>query len=250
MSQIEALESHINEHKQAEATISKGFSEVSNDIDDCLSHVLDDSQENWMEMEYLVGKQDMLVAEIQGKIDSASDFDKSVLETDLKALRNLFSKSERKVLVQKNEINTAKRNVKNLKAKVADLSKKVLSMSGLEIREKRLLRERTKLKEKFEEVKNKYENQRIVARKLENQLKTSFRAEEVQAIRDELKRSEDELKRVNTEKTFIEQHFISLEKDTSTNDDLIDRLDRACREIELLENTVMDMDKESKKNDD
>ncbi len=246
LAQIDALEAQINEHKEAESVISKGFNEVTGDMDQCLSQVVEDSEENWMQMEYLLGKQDTIVNDLQEKLDSPFELDKKYLEKELKNLKKSFEKSQRKILVQKNELKTAKRNIKTLKEKLANLSKKVLSMSGLEIREKRLLRDKMKLKEKFDEVKRKYESKLMSNKKLEMDLKTSFRAEEVQAIKDELKTSEEALSRAISEKQFLEQEYLSLDRNTLSQEDLATKLERATREIELLENTVVDMDKEAK----
>jgi len=49
LAQISALEAQIKEHTQAEAVISSGFDEISKDIDQGLSHAVDESQENWMQ---------------------------------------------------------------------------------------------------------------------------------------------------------------------------------------------------------
>jgi len=247
LEQINALESQINEHVEAETVISKGFEEVSDDIDHCLSHVLDDSEENWMQMEYLLGKQDSIVSDLQEKLDSPLELDTKYLQKELKTLKKSLEKSQRKTLVQQNELKTAKRNIKTLKEKVSKLSRRVLSMGGLEIREKRLLRDKAKLKDKFDEVKSKYETKLLSNKKLELELRTSFRAEEVQAIKDELKTSEEALGRALTEKQFLEQEYLSLDKTNLSQEELAVKLERAVREIELLENTVVDMDKEAKK---
>mgnify|MGYP000226268916 FL=1 len=247
LEQINALESQINEHVEAETVISKGFEEVSGDIDQCLSHVLDDSEENWMQMEYLLDKQDTIVSDLQEKLDSPLELDTKYLQKELKTLKKSLEKSQRKTLVQQNELKTAKRNIKTLKEKVSKLSRRVLSMGGLEIREKRLLRDKAKLKDKFDEVKSKYETKLLSNKKLELELRTSFRAEEVQAIKDELKSSEEALGRALSEKQFLEQEYLSLDKTNLSQEELAVKLERAVREIELLENTVVDMDRETKK---
>jgi len=247
LEQINALESQINEHVEAETVISKGFEEVSGDIDQCLSHVLDDSEENWMQMEYLLDKQDTIVSDLQEKLDSPLELDTKYLQKELKTLKKSLEKSQRKTLVQQNELKTAKRNINTLKEKVSKLSRRVLSMSGLEIREKRLLRDKAKLKDKFDDVKSKYETKLLSNKNLELELRTSFRAEEVQAIKDELKSSEEALGRALTEKQFLEQEYLSLDKTNLSQEALAVKLERAVREIELLENTVVDMDKEAKK---
>ncbi len=198
-------------------------------------------------MEYMLKKQDALVEDLQAKLDSPFELDKPYLEKELKTLKKSLENSQRKTQNQKNELTTAKRNLKSLREKVRDLSKKVLSMSSLEIREKRLLRDKMKLKEKFDEVKSKYENKLISNKKLELELRTSFRAEEVQAIKDELKTSEEALARAMSEKQFIEQEYLSLDKNSLSHQELTMELERATREIKLLESTVVDMDREAQK---
>jgi len=186
-----------------------------------------------------------LVDGLQAKLDASSELDKPYIEEELKALKKSLDESKHKVLVQKNELKTTKRYLKDLKEKVRNLSKKVLSMSGLEIREKRLLRDKMKLKEKFDEVKSKYENKLLSNKKLELELRTSFRAEEVQAIKDELKVSEEALVRAMNEKQFIEQEYLSLDKNSLSQQEFKVELERAKREIKLLEATVLEMDKEA-----
>ncbi len=245
--QIGALEAQIKEHTQAESVISSGFDEISKDIDQGLSQSIDENLESWMEMEYMLKKQDALVEDLQAKLDSPFELDKPYLEKELKTLKKSLEKSQRTTLIQKNEITTAKRNLKSLREKVRDLSKKVLSMSSLEIREKRLLRDKVKLKEKFDEVKSKYESKLVSNKKLELELRTSFRAEEVQAIKDELKTSEEALSRAMSEKQFIEQEYLSLDKNSLSHQELTMELERATREIKLLESAVVDMDREAQK---
>ena len=247
LAQIGALEAQIKEHTQAESVISSGFDEISKDIDQGLSQSIDENLESWMEMEYMLKKQDALVEDLQAKLDSPFELDKPYLEKELKTLKKSLEKSQRTTLIQKNEITTAKRNLKSLREKVRDLSKKVLSMSSLEIREKRLLRDKVKLKEKFDEVKSKYESKLVSNKKLELELRTSFRAEEVQAIKDELKTSEEALSRAMSEKQFIEQEYLSLDKNSLSHQELTMELERATREIKLLESAVVDMDREAQK---
>jgi hypothetical protein len=246
LAQIDALEAQIKEHTQAEAEISGGFDEISKGIDQGISHAVDESQENWMQMERLLKDQDALVEGLQEKLNSSSELDKPYIEAELNALKKSLGESKHKVMTQKNELKTTKRNLKDLKEKVRNLSKKVLSMSGLEIREKRLLREKIKLKEKFDEIKSKYESKILSNKKMELELRTSFRAEEVQAIKDELKTSEEALLRAMSEKKFLEEEYLSLDENSLTQQELQMELERATREITLLESTVIDMDEESK----
>jgi hypothetical protein len=246
LAQIDALEAQIKEHRQAEAEISGGFDEIAKGIDQGISHAVDKSQENWMQMERLLTDQDALVEGLQEKLNSSSELDKPYIEAELNALKKSLDESKHKVVTQKNELKTTKRNLKDLKEKVRNLSKKVLSMSGLEIREKRLLREKIKLKEKFDEIKSKYEGKILSNKKMELELRTSFRAEEVQAIKDELKTSEEALLRAMSENKFLEEEYLSLDENSLTQQELKMELERATREITLLESTVIDMDEESK----
>ncbi len=246
LAQISALESQVKEHTQAEAAISNGFSELSKDIDQDISFALDESEEGLMQMEYLLDKQDTLVGDLQSKLDSSTELDKPLLEKELKALKKSLKDSRYKVLTQKDELTITKVKLKNLKEKVRNLSKKVLSMSGLEIREKRLLRDKMKLKKRFEDVKNKYESKIVSNKKLEQQLRTSFRAEEVQAIKDELKISKEALGRAISEKKFLEEEYLSLDENALSQQELKNQLDRATREIKQLESTVVDMDREAR----
>ena len=80
-----------------------------------------------------------------------------------------------------------------------------------------------------------------MARNLEDELKTSFRAGEVQAMKEELKDSEETLKRTMIEKAFIEQHFLELANNSDPVE--LDReLKRVKREMRQLEKGILDND--------
>jgi len=127
------------------------------------------------------------------------------------------------------------------------LSQRVLSMGGLEVSEGRLRKDKQRLMKRVDELKEKYEDQRLISKNLEQELKTSFRANEVQAMRDELKEAESQLTRMASEKKFIEQHFLELSEQGNPQA-LKEELERAKREIQLLEQTVLEMDVTDQKN--
>jgi ribosomal protein S20 len=92
---------------------------------------------------------------------------------------------------------------------------------------------------RIDEIKVKYNNQKILVRNLRNKLKTSFKASEVEVMKYDLKNTEEELKRTIIERSFIEQHFLEL----VNNDDpeeLNRELKRVHREIKQLEKSILD----------
>ncbi len=241
--QIEALEAHTGEHKMAYLAATKGFESIEKDIESHLDQVLAGSENDFSDMEALLDQQDKVVSELR---DGAEQWANKNIIKELDTLTRLLEESKKKITSQKTELAAQKVKTKELKVKVRELSKKAASIEGLEIREKRLIRDKNRIIAKFNEIKDKYEGQRAIARKLEKELKTSFRAEEVKAMRGELKDNEDALKRALAEKNFIEQHFLELDENSEEEALLLSRLERAKREIEMLEKTVLDMDKESK----
>ncbi len=240
--QVEALEAHTGEHKMAYLAASKGFESIEEDLDAHLNQVLTGNEDNWGDMEELLDQQDRVVAELRNGADQWAN--KNILK-ELDVLTKLLEESKKKVTSQKVELAGHKIKTKELKVKIRELSKKALSIKDLEARESRLIRDKKRIVAKFNEIKDKYEGQRTINRNLEKELKTSFRAEEVKAMRGELRDNEDALKRALAEKNFIEQHFLELDENSDGETLLLSRLDRAKREIELLEKTVLEMDKEA-----
>ena len=242
--QIEALEAHTGEHKMAYLAASKGFESIEEDLEAHLNQVLAGDEGNWGDMEELLDQQDKVVSELR---NGAEQWANSNIIKELDTLSRLLEESKKKVASQKVELAEHKIKTKELKIKIRELSKKALSIKGLEVRERRLIRDKKRIIAKFNEIKDKYEGQRAITRNLEKELKTSFRAEEVKAMRGELKDNEDALKRALAEKDFIEQHFLELDENSDEEALLLSKLDRAKREIQLLEKTVLDMDEESNK---
>ena len=189
--QIEALEAHTGEHKMAYLAATKGFESIEKDIESHLDQVLAGSENDFSDMEALLDQQDKVVSELR---DGAEQWANKNIIKELDTLTRLLEESKKKITSQKTELAAQKVKTKELKVKVRELSKKAASIEGLEIREKRLIRDKNRIIAKFNEIKDKYEGQRAIARKLEKELKTSFRAEEVKAMRGELKDNEDALK--------------------------------------------------------
>ena len=241
--QIEALEAHTGEHKMAYLSASKEFESIEEDLQAHLNGVLSDSENDWSDMEELLEQQDKVVSELRNGADQWAN--KNIIK-ELDTLTRLLAESKKKVASQKTELTRQQVKTKEMKLKIRELSKKALSINELETRERRLIKDKNKIINKFNDIKDKYEGQRAIARNLEKELKTSFRADEVKAMRGELKENEEALKRALAEKNFIEQHFLELDESSDEEEVLLSRLERAKREIQMLEKTVLDMDKESK----
>lgn len=248
VAQIDALQNHIDDHQAASDDASNDFHDVDLQLDEHLCHVFDDTEASWDEMEILINEKHQLMSELKALCEQQEPLDSVEINKQLASLTALLEKSERKVRVQKNELKSSKKNIQELKEKLRKLSKKVLRMGKGDIRESRLARDKQRLTERFEKIKEKYDDQQILTRNLKSELKTSFRAEEVVAMREELALSEDALSRALTEKQFIEDHFLKMDKDQTDQDEMITELQRAKREIQLLEKTVIDMDIEAKNN--
>lgn len=246
LDQIETMQQVLESQKKEKEGISEDYEYVDEAIQTQLDIALDQTDTSWNEMERLVHEQKRMLSVIGSELTS-DDPNLSVMKKEIKGLEKQLEKSERKVKVQKKELATSKNNVKELKQKMRKLSQRVLSMGGLEVSESRLRKDKQRLMKRVDELKEKYEDQRLISKNLEQELKTSFRANEVQAMRDELKEAEAQLTRMASEKKFIEQHFLELSEQGNPQD-LKEELERAKREIQLLEQTVLEMDVTDQKN--
>ncbi len=247
MQKIEELQELVREHREGEQEIADGFFEVGQDISQGIDGILDSTADEWSEMERIGDEQLASLKHMRELIDLSEEFDQELdvasLKARIKDLERSLERAVRRAKIQKRELDTAKNNSKLLKDKVNELSRRILSMGALEIREKRLQRDKERLKNRLAEMKNKYETQKGIATNLKSELKTSFRASEVNNLKDELKSAEDELQRTLAEKKFIESHFVSLDEIAKDGEDMRMELDRARREIQTLEQTVIEMDK-------
>ena len=243
VAQIDAMQAHIDARKANQDQLSESYHEVDSEIQEQLDHALDHVDKNWEEMERLLEEHKEAIGIIDQEISTSSP-DLSRVKSEVRSLEKLLEKSERKVTVQKKELATSKNNVKKMKDKMAKLSQRILSMGGLEVSERRLKKDKKRLLDRIEDLKSKYEDQRLISRNLQDELKVSFRASEVQTLRDDLKTAEEALKRVESEKVCIEQHFLELSSNGDA-EELKEQLGRAAREIELLEQTVIELDQSS-----
>lgn len=247
MQKIEELQELVREHREGEQEIADGFFEVGQDISQGIDGILDSTADEWSEMERIGDEQLASLKHMRELIDLSEEFDQELdvasLKARIKDLERSLERAVRRAKIQKRELDTAKNNSKLLKDKVNELSRRILSMGALEIREKRLQRDKERLKNRLAEMRNKYETQKGIATNLKSELKTSFRASEVNNLKDELKSAEDELQRTLAEKKFIESHFVSLDEIAKDGEDMRMELDRARREIQTLEQTVIEMDK-------
>ncbi len=131
---------------------------------------------------------------------------------------------------------------KTLKNKLSSLSADLIKLKSLSVTRDRLERDKTRLKERLEQLDKKYQEERLLTQNLQQELKTSFRASEVAAMRDELKNTEELLQRTLAEKEFIERHFLEIAEEGPEH--LQQELERKKREIALLEIAVLEMDRE------
>ena len=248
MDQIEDMQRVLARQSKEKQAISSDYQDVEEAIHEQLDTAVGDSDANWQEMEKLVQGQKQIVDNLGSQLLSEEP-DLSVMKKELGELQKQLEKSERKIRVQKKELSTSKNNIKTLKDKMRNLSQKVLSMGGLELSERRLRKDKERLRSRVDELKTKYQDQRLISKNLEQELKTSFRASEVQGMKDQLKQLEASLSRTEAEKAFIEQHFMEL-SEQGDPEKLQEELGRAKREIQLLEQTVLEMDSSESKNSD
>jgi len=242
--QLEELQGLMGEYKQGDEALHDEVDKLSGELDEQILHSIDDSEMKWSQMERLMGKNTQQISTIDDLLE-ADEIDKAALEKEVANLKKMLMQVEKKVKVQVKETKIARKNSKSLKQQLKDLSKKLISMGSLELKEARLLKDKERLKKRVADFKAKLENQKFINNKLEQDLKTSFRGEEVQEIRDTLKQTEEDLRQAITEKKFIEKHFIDLEENTKDEAELHSALQRANREIQMLEKTVMEIDQEN-----
>lgn len=129
-----------------------------------------------------------------------------------------------------------------LKKKLSSLSADLIKLKTLSVTRDRLERDKIRLKERLQQLEKKYQEERLLTQNLQQELKTSFRASEVAAMRDELRNSEELLQRTLAEKEFIERHFLEIAEEGPEH--LQQELERKKREIALLEIAVLEMDNE------
>lgn len=244
MYQLEELQGLMGEYKEGGDVLHQEVDKLSDELDQQILHSIDDSEEKWSQMDRLMGKNNEQVNSINELLES-EEIDKAALEKEIANLKKMLMQVEKKVKIQVKETKIARKNSKSLKQQLKELSKKLIGVGSLEMKEVRLLKDKERLKKRVADFKAKLENQKSQTNKLEQELKTSYRGDEVKAIRDTLKQTEEDLRQAITEKKFIEKHFIDLEENTKDEAELHSALQRANREIQMLEKTVMEIDQEN-----
>lgn len=240
LAQLDQMQTLVDDKNASQDQVVEKFQDLDDELDSQMNATLDNANASLGDMERLILENRAVITDLDYYLNESEPDIKSA-KVDIKKLKDLLASTEKEILNQKDQLNHSKTDVKTLKEKMRDLSKKILTMNSLEVSEGRLKRDKSRLMDKMAELKEKYENQKIMARNLEDELKTSFRAGEVQAMKEELKESEETLKRTMIEKAFIEQHFLELANNSDPVE--LDReLKRVKREMRQLEQGILDKD--------
>lgn len=236
--QLEQMQSILDAKKDNQESVNEKFRDLEDEIDEQINDNLCESDISLGNMERILNEHKDTLTGLDNLLNQPEpDLEASRLEI-IKLLEQL-SKTEDQLASNRLELKKSATNVKTLKQKMRDLSKDIISLNTLEASEDRLKRDKTRLADRIDEMKEKYDNQKIIARNLENELKTSFKASEVEIMRNDLKNTEEQLRRTIIEKSFIEQHYLEL----VNNDDpeeLNRELKRVHREIKQLEKSILD----------
>lgn len=240
LAQLDQMQTLVDDKNASQDQVVEKFQDLDDELDSQMNATLDNANASLGDMERLILENRAVITDLDYYLNESEPDIKSA-KVDIKKLKDLLASTEKEILNQKDQLNHSKTDVKTLKEKMRDLSKKILTMNSLEVSEGRLKRDKSRLMDKMAELKEKYESQKIMARNLEDELKTSFRAGEVQAMKEELKDSEETLKRTMIEKAFIEQHFLEL-ANNSDPDELDRELKRVKREMRQLEQGILDKD--------
>jgi chromosome segregation ATPase len=236
--QLEQMQSILDAKKDNQESVNEKFRDLEDELDEQINDNLGESDISLGNMERILNEQKETLTGLDNLLKQPEpDVEASKLEI-IKLLKQL-SNNEDLLASNRLDLKDSAEKVKGLKQKMRDLSKEIISLNTLEASENRLKRDKTRLAGRIDEIKEKYENQKIIARNLKNELKTSFKASEVEAMKNDLKNTEEQLRRTIIEKTFIEQHYLEL----ANNDDpeeLNRELKRVHREIKQLEKSILD----------
>jgi chromosome segregation ATPase len=236
--QLEQMQSILDAKKDNQESVNEKFRDLEDELDEQINDNLGESDISLGNMERILNEQKETLTGLDNLLKQPEpDVEASKLEI-IKLLKQL-SNNEDLLASNRLDLKNSAEKVKGLKQKMRDLSKEIISLNTLEASENRLKRDKTRLAGRIDEIKEKYENQKIIARNLKNELKTSFKASEVEAMKNDLKNTEEQLRRTIIEKTFFEQHYLEL----ANNDDpeeLNRELKRVHREIKQLEKSILD----------
>lgn len=240
MSQLEQMQGVLDGKNETHEKVAESFQDLDDELDEQVTTTLDNANANLGDMEKLVIEHRGILTELDGFLNQ-SEPDVSNARLEIDKLKALLATTEKGILDYKARLNQSETSVKSLKGNMRELSKQILTMNSLEASEGRLKRDKTRLMDRMSKLEDKYENEKILAKNLEKELKTSFKAGEVQAMKDDLRNTEEQLKRTMIEKAFIEQHFLELANNADPEE--LDReLKRVKREMRQLEKGILDSD--------
>jgi len=240
--QLEEMQSLVGEHSQGNEDVASRVQALSQQVHLEVDGLVNEAGSQWSEMETLAQEQLAELKAIQKITENEAAMDIAQLQKHIRELEKSLNLAQKKAARQAKDLDRSKDTAKELKDKVKDLSRRVMELNSLSAKEQRLQRDKERLKERLTKMKEKYEHEKVIARNLRQELKTSFRADEVKGLRDELSNAEQELERSLAEKRFIETHFISLDEVAIEKDKIQEQLERAKREIETLERSIIEMD--------
>lgn len=240
IAQLEQMQAVIDGKNKSHEDVAEKFQDLDDELDTQVTSTLDTANTNLGQMERLVLEHRGVLTELDYFLNQTEP-DVSSARQEIDKLKTLLGVTEKEIYSQKELLTNSESNVKSLKGKMRELSKQILTMNSLEISEGRLKRDKTRLMDRMTELEDKYESQKIISRNLENELKTSFKAGEVQAMKEELAQSEETLKRTMVEKAFIEQHFLELANNADPAE-LDKELKRVKREMRQLEKGILDIE--------
>ncbi|WP_396589307.1 hypothetical protein [Bermanella sp. R86510] len=246
LQQIEELQSLIDHHQAGEQAVANDVAQLSEQVHDEVTGVIQKDQVDWQTMANLSQDQLDSLKEIDGLVDDlGSQESVDALKKEVKTLEKSLKKSQETAEKHEQSLKKSKATAEEMKLKIRELTSKSSKLKSLEGQEQRLLRDQERLKDRLSKMRDKYETQNVIAKNLRNELKTSFRADEVKAIRDQLKETENKLAQSLVEKQFIENHFVSLDEIAQDRELLEDELKRARREIQTLERSIIELDQDS-----
>lgn len=241
--QLDQMQAILDGKKENQEKVAESFEDLGDALDEQIDHAMDDANNNIGDMERLVLQHRSILQDLDVSLNSAEP-DINSAKSEIKKLKTLLATTEKEIIGQKNKLHRSESDVKSLKTKMRDLSKQILTLNSLEVSEGRLKKDKNRLMDRMEALKEKYDSQKIIARNLENELKTSFKAGEVQAMRDDLRETEETLKRTMIEKAFVEQHFLELANGADAEE--LDReLKRVKREMRQLEKGILEQNEQN-----
>jgi transposase-like protein len=203
---VEDQQSHNELHSNQEQSLVRQLTEAEQDLNQQIV-----AQENpaAKELEHLQEhfqtEKERLVAYLK-----EGELDRTQLQQMVESLTRKLERAGEIITQHQLTQRQQKELSKTLKNKLSSLSADLIKLKSLGVTRDRLERDKTRLKERLEQLDKKYQEERLLTQNLQQELKTSFRASEVAAMRDELKNTEELLQRTLAEKEFIERHFLEI----------------------------------------